>query len=196
MQTVREFSDDTAKLSLRQFWLATGPILAGVLLLTVLVVIWKRQWAIDLRSRVWKRWCQSRCGAFIMESVWPPLCSIGRLLRQLVRRFCLGLFCCSCTDDSLPRHHTGTTSSVAPAPSQPTPQPSGSGQGGSIPLVPVQRPPPGSLSSQQQFPTRTYSASPTSTSDPNGASVPPSSAGRPVVPPHLQTSGRSSTHAP
>ncbi|PUU79844.1 hypothetical protein B9Z19DRAFT_788994 [Tuber borchii] len=49
MQTMREFGGGSALLSLRQFWLATAPTLVGILLLTVLVIIWKREWAIDLR---------------------------------------------------------------------------------------------------------------------------------------------------
>ena len=48
MNNIKEFSDNS--LSLRHFWQITGPILVGVLALTVLVVLWKREWAVNLRS--------------------------------------------------------------------------------------------------------------------------------------------------
>ena len=48
MNNIKEFSNDS--LSLRHFWQITGPILAGILLLTVVVVLWKREWAVNLRS--------------------------------------------------------------------------------------------------------------------------------------------------
>ena len=174
---MREFGGDSALLSLSQFWLATAPILVGILLLTVLVIIWRRQWAIDLRDRVWKRWCQSCCGVFIMRSVWPALSSVCEFLLQLLRRLCLCLFCCSCTNESLPQHHTPAVE----APPQPTPQSSGSGRGDSIPLgmrpVPISSPRP---------PSGAYSTHPMSTNNANGSSLPLSSAGQrgaPSLPP-------------
>lgn len=42
MQTVKEFGGSTAKMSLSQFWQSAGPVLAGVLLLTQIVILWKR----------------------------------------------------------------------------------------------------------------------------------------------------------
>ncbi|PUU82946.1 hypothetical protein B9Z19DRAFT_1040095 [Tuber borchii] len=48
MNNIKEFSDNS--LSLHHFWQITGPILAGVLVLTIMVVLWKREWAVNLRS--------------------------------------------------------------------------------------------------------------------------------------------------
>ena len=206
MQTIREFGGDSALLSLSQFWLATAPILVGILLLTVLVIIWRRQWAIDLRARVWKRWCQSFWGVFIMGSVWPALGSVCEFLLQLLRRLCLCLFCCSCTDGSrtddsrtddsctdgsLPRYNTGAGETLP----QPTPQSSGSGRRGSIPLVmgplPVSspRPSPRPISQQQRPSSGAYSTHPMSTSNANGSFIPLPSVGRGGAPSLPPTSG-------
>jgi len=48
MNNIKEFDRDP--MSKRDFWLATFPVLAGILLLTAIVILWKRQWAIKLRS--------------------------------------------------------------------------------------------------------------------------------------------------
>jgi len=37
-------------MSKRDFWLATFPIVVGILLLTTIIILWKREWAVDLRS--------------------------------------------------------------------------------------------------------------------------------------------------
>ncbi|PUU80824.1 hypothetical protein B9Z19DRAFT_682159 [Tuber borchii] len=55
MQTMKEFGDSPGKLSLRQFWLATGPTLVGVLLLTVMIVLWKRPVVIALKANIKKK---------------------------------------------------------------------------------------------------------------------------------------------
>lgn len=198
---MREFGGDSALLSLSQFWLETAPILVGILLLTVLVIIWRRQWAIDLRARVWKRWCQSCCGGFVTRNVWPALGSVCEFLLQLLRRLCLCLFCCSCTDGSrtddsctdgsLPRHNTEAGETLP----QPTPQSSGSGRGGGIPLVmgplPVSSswPSPRPLSQQQRPSSGAYLTHPMSTSNANGSSIPLSSVGWGGAPSLPPTSG-------
>jgi len=180
---MKEFGDTPGKLSLRQFWLATAPTLAGVLLLTVIVIFWKSKSAIDLRSRACKIWREPYCGIFNMK-LWPCPCWI----------------CRPCTAHSLPQHHTA--SGVSTALPQQTSQLSGPGPGGSIALVAVpslvslHRSPPGSLSQQQTPPLGAYPTSPTSTSNPNRASLPLSSAGQQSALSLLPTSRRSGAHVP
>ena len=197
MQTMKEFGDTQGKLSLRQFWLATAPTFVGVLLLTILVILWKRPSAETLRSRVWEIWSQSWCGVFIREKVWPCLCCICRPLWKLICWPCLRLICWPCAGDCLPQHHA--TSAAGTAPPQQAPQNSGSGQGGSIQAamgpvqVSSQQPPPRSPSQQQGPPAGAHSMI---TSSPNGTSLPPSSVGRPGAPSPLPTARRSGTHTP
>jgi len=50
MQTVKEFGGSTAKMSLRQFWMTTGPAVASILLLALVMVLWER--LIPMASRV------------------------------------------------------------------------------------------------------------------------------------------------
>lgn len=164
MQTVREFGGESALLSLGQFWLATGPILAGVLLLTVLVVIWKRPSAVKLRSRAWEKLgCSGRRARHReMESTSRERTDIENVPPSVL--------------DSQALHDPLPSTPYHPPP---TPQPSRSGQGGSIPLVTINspQPPPGSPP-QQQPPSGAYSTSPTSTSNPNRASLPLSFVGK------------------
>ncbi|PUU82950.1 hypothetical protein B9Z19DRAFT_1190011 [Tuber borchii] len=54
MNNIKEF--DNAPMSKRDFWLATFPVLVGILLLTAIIILWKRPYIIELRSR---------CGVFI-----------------------------------------------------------------------------------------------------------------------------------
>ena len=39
---MKEFSGNSAKMSLSQFWLTTGPTVAGILLLTAIIAVWGR----------------------------------------------------------------------------------------------------------------------------------------------------------
>ena len=55
MNNIKEFDGPSNLRSLLNFWLATGPMLAGVLLLTTVVVLWERPLVKDFRSRVWKK---------------------------------------------------------------------------------------------------------------------------------------------
>jgi len=50
MQTVKEFGGNTAKMSLMQFWLNTGPVLAGVLVITQIVILWKGPTMAEFRT--------------------------------------------------------------------------------------------------------------------------------------------------
>jgi len=199
MQTVKEF-DSSAEMSLSEFWWATGPTFVGVLLLTVLVIVWRREWAENLRDRAWEKWRPSWCGVLIIDRVWPWLCWICRPFLRLIGRPCLRLFCWPCTDYSLPQHNTGST--VVVVPPQPTPQPSGSGPGGGILLGKVSspvsspRPPSGSLSQPQQSPSEAWSTSPTSTRNPKRVSDPLSSAGQPSTLSLPPAPMQSDTHAP
>lgn len=47
---IKEFSRDP--ISLLSFWLTTGPVLAAILLLTLVIVIWKRPFAEALRADI------------------------------------------------------------------------------------------------------------------------------------------------
>jgi len=184
MQTVKEF-DSSAEMSLSEFWWATGPAFVGVLLLTVLVIVWRREWAENLRSRERERWRQSRCGKYIIKRVWPWwLDLIGRSPQA--------------PGGPLPLHHP-PHSMAAPLP--PTTLQLGSGPGG-IPLVAVPlpvsslQPPSGPLSQPQQSPSEAWSTSPTSTSNPKRVSDPLSSAGQPSTLSLPPTPRQSDTHAP
>lgn len=148
---MKEFGDSPGKLSLRRFWRAAGPTLAGVLLLTVLVIIWKRPLAIKLRSGAWEKLGWSGRGRTDIENVASSVPDSQALHGPL---------------PSTPYH--------PPA----TPQLSGSGQGGIIPLVTVNSPQPPPSSPQQQPPSGTYLTSPTGTSNPNRASLPLSFVGQ------------------
>jgi len=180
---MKEFGDTPGKLSLRQFWLATAPTLAGVLLLTVIVIFWKRESAKELRSRAYEILREPYFGILNMK-LWPCPCWISR----------------PCTAHSLPQHRTA--SEVPTALPQQTPQLSEPGPGGSIELVAVpslvspHRSPSGSLSQQQTPPLGAYPTSPTSTSNPNRASLPLSSAGQQSTLSLLPTSRRSGAHVP
>ena len=55
MQTVDELGGKGATITLLTFWLNTGPILAGVLLLTLIIILWKRRSAEELRARLKKK---------------------------------------------------------------------------------------------------------------------------------------------
>ena len=52
MQTIKEFGGPTPQMSVRKFWLTSGPVLAAILLLTVVVVLWKRPLAEELKKSV------------------------------------------------------------------------------------------------------------------------------------------------
>ena len=48
MNNIKEFN--AHPISRRDFWLATFPVLVGILLLTAIIILWKRQYVIKLRS--------------------------------------------------------------------------------------------------------------------------------------------------
>ncbi|PUU79845.1 hypothetical protein B9Z19DRAFT_1080732 [Tuber borchii] len=52
MQTIKEFGGPTPQMSLRKFWLTSGPVLAAILLFTVVVVLWKRPLAEKFKTSV------------------------------------------------------------------------------------------------------------------------------------------------
>jgi len=52
MQTIKEFGGPTPQMSVRKFWLTSGPVLAAILLLTVVVVLWKRPLAEEFKTSV------------------------------------------------------------------------------------------------------------------------------------------------
>jgi len=52
MQTVKEFGGTTPQMSVRKFWQTTTPLFAGILLLTVMVIVWNRRWARDYRRHL------------------------------------------------------------------------------------------------------------------------------------------------
>jgi len=174
MQTVKEF-DSSGQMTLGEFWWATGPTLVGILLLTLVIVLWRRDSAIDLRARAWKKWRLSWCGVFIADL----LAWVRRIRRPR-----------SSKGQSLPQHST-TSGRVAGQP-QPTPQISGSGLGGNIQMLMV----PSSGSQPQLSPSGAYPTSLTSTNNPNGASGPASSAGQLSTWSPLPASVQSGTHAP
>jgi len=71
MANIQEF--DAAPMSRRDFWLATFPVFVGIILLTFIVVLWRRPWAVRLRSGpeaaieakwrlVGEIWCRFRRG--------------------------------------------------------------------------------------------------------------------------------------
>jgi len=66
MNNIKEF--DNAPMSKRDFWLATFPVLVGILLLTAIIILWKRPYVIELRSNlkassIKKKWSQFRSRA-------------------------------------------------------------------------------------------------------------------------------------
>ena len=63
MNNIKEFDGTSNLRSLLSFWLATAPTLAVILLLTVVVILWKRKWAIDLRSE-WGDSIKEKWGRF------------------------------------------------------------------------------------------------------------------------------------
>jgi len=50
MNNIKDFNGDSNLRSLRNFWLSTAPMLAGVLLLTLIVVVWERESVVKLRE--------------------------------------------------------------------------------------------------------------------------------------------------
>ncbi|PUU79838.1 hypothetical protein B9Z19DRAFT_788872 [Tuber borchii] len=50
MQTVKGFGGTDPTISLLRFWLNTGPVLVVILLLTFIIILWKRQSAAELRA--------------------------------------------------------------------------------------------------------------------------------------------------
>ena len=48
MSNIKEFSGNPV--SLRKFWLIAGPVTIGLLYFTMIVALWRRPWAIALRS--------------------------------------------------------------------------------------------------------------------------------------------------
>jgi len=52
MQTVKEFGGSTAEMSVTRFWHITIPLFVGILLLTVIVIVWNRDWAKAYRKRL------------------------------------------------------------------------------------------------------------------------------------------------
>ena len=52
MQTIKEFGGPTPQMSVRKFWLTSGPVLAAILLLTAVVILWKRPLAEKFKTSV------------------------------------------------------------------------------------------------------------------------------------------------
>jgi len=52
MQTLKEFGGSTAQMSVSRFWHITIPLFVGILLLTVIVIVWGRDWARRYRKRL------------------------------------------------------------------------------------------------------------------------------------------------
>ena len=63
MNNIKEFDGTSNLRSLLSFWLATAPTLAGILLLTVVVILWKRKRARELRSE-WGDIIKEKWGRF------------------------------------------------------------------------------------------------------------------------------------
>ena len=154
MNNIKEFDGPSNLRSLLNFWLATAPMLAGVLLLTTVVIIWKRKWAIDLRSRAWRKlgWSSRR----------------EKESRDIENR-------ASSAPSSQTLHSPSPSTSYHPPP---TLQPSGAERGERIsmetfsPRQPPPSPSPQQFSSQQQqYPSAVYSTSTTSTKFPDGSSL-------------------------
>jgi len=57
MANIQEF--DAAPMSRRDFWLATFPVFVGILLITLIVVLWRRPRAVHLRAVIKKKWGQA-----------------------------------------------------------------------------------------------------------------------------------------
>jgi len=51
MQTVKEFGGSTPKMSVSEFWWTSGPVLAAILLLTVVIIVWKRPFAEGIKKK-------------------------------------------------------------------------------------------------------------------------------------------------
>ena len=66
MQTIEEFNGNT-KIPLIQFWQAAGPLVAAILLLTVLIITWKRPSTVAFRARL-----MEKLGLFPKEKVGGP----------------------------------------------------------------------------------------------------------------------------
>ena len=63
MNNIKEFDGTSNLRSLLSFWLATAPTLAGILLLTVVVILWKRKRARELRSE-WRKIIKKKWNRF------------------------------------------------------------------------------------------------------------------------------------
>jgi len=56
MQAVKEFGGDAPKMSVREFWLTSGPVLAAILLLAVVIIGWKRPFAEGIKNISGRFW--------------------------------------------------------------------------------------------------------------------------------------------
>ena len=54
MQTIEEFNGNS-KISLAQFWGAAGPMVAVILLLTVIIITWPRPSTVECRASIRKK---------------------------------------------------------------------------------------------------------------------------------------------
>jgi len=52
MQTVKEFGGSGPKMSVSEFWWTSGPVLAAILLLTVIIIVWKRKFAEGIKDYI------------------------------------------------------------------------------------------------------------------------------------------------
>ena len=55
MQTIKEFGGSTPQMSVRKFWLTSGPVLAAILLMTVVIILWKRPITEAIRDYIRKK---------------------------------------------------------------------------------------------------------------------------------------------
>jgi len=65
MNNIKDFNGDSNLRSLLNFWLNSGPMLAGVLLINLVVVAWEREQVVKLRNK----FAKSPFGAYIRKAL-------------------------------------------------------------------------------------------------------------------------------
>jgi len=184
MSNIKEFNEHP--ISLKEFWLATVPVLAGVMLLIIVVILWKRPWAIALRSQGAK-WsmrspAEKKPSGFPLrrtdiESLASPAPGFRGWEGDSPQGPPGSTPCLSITPPPrvlvvAPQGHTPTDTTISGI----------SDLGPSsdcIPLVRKLPPPPGSGLAEQQFPTGANPTNPMSLRDTERASFPVPSEGAP-----------------
>jgi len=58
MNNIKEFNENP--MSLSDFWMITGPFSVGVLLLTAMVILWKRPIALRYKKNLYRYFCSKR----------------------------------------------------------------------------------------------------------------------------------------